>query len=199
MSSHLSLLKAHLGRLETLLDDDSIPWMSIIQGLLFAVLSFEVFVSLRQLKTYAYPAPPPQLKSHIDQETFEKSRDYGKDKLQFSLFTLFYEYALSAILIKGFAYARIWQAAGILMTKVGFQHDSEIPHSLFFLVLSQILTSIPSLPLSLYRHFVLEEKHGFNNLFHRWSQGVGRGASSGYTLDGCLDQVDSLGWRRICR
>jgi len=164
MSTFLSPLKAHLGQVETLLDDDSIPWMSIIQSLLVAVLTFEVIVSLRQLKTYSYPSPPTQLQAHVDQETYEKSRSYGKDKLQFSLFTLVFEWALSAGLIYLGAYVRIWEAAGILMTKSGFKTDNEISHSLFFLLLSQPITSIPTIPLSLYRHFVLEEKHGFNKM-----------------------------------
>ncbi|UZJ52350.1 hypothetical protein CBS101457_001670 [Exobasidium rhododendri] len=164
MSYLLSPLKAQLTRVETLLDDDKIPWMITIQGLLMAVLSFELLVSLRQRKTYNYPAPPPQLKAHVDQETYIKSRNYGKDKLNFSLFTLIFEWALSATLIYFGAYVRIWEAAGIVMTKMGYETDSEIPHSLLFLLLSQPITSIPTLPLSLYRHFVLEEKHGFNKM-----------------------------------
>jgi STE24 endopeptidase len=164
MTSLLSPLKAKLAQVETLLDNDSIQWMLVIQSLLLAVLSFELLVSFRQLKMYAYPSPPPQLKEHVDQETFIKSREYGKDKLYFSLFTLIFEWALSAGLIYLGAYARIWRTAGNLMPKLGFENDSEIIHSLLFILLSQPMTSIPMLPLSIYRHFVLEEKHGFNKM-----------------------------------
>lgn len=163
-SSILGSLKTHIAHLEKLLDDDSIPWMHIIQSLLVAVLSFEVFVSLRQLATYSKTSPPPQLKSHVDQTTFDKSRSYGKDKLKFSLFTLIFEWSISATLIYLGAYARIWQAAGEGLNLAGYTKDSEVYHSLCFLLLSQVLTSIPSTPLSLYRHFVLEEKHGFNKM-----------------------------------
>ena len=164
MSSLLSLLKARLAQVETLLDNESIPWVPIIQGLLVAVLSFEVLVSLRQLATYAYTAPPPQLKAHVDQETFEKSRRYGRDKLRFSLFTLVFEWALSATLIHLGAYSRIWAAAGTLIARVGHKGDGEVVHSLVFLLLSQPISSVPLIPLSLYRHFVLEERHGFNKM-----------------------------------
>lgn len=160
----LHSLKAQLASIETLLDSDSIPWMQVIQGLLVGVLSFELFVSLRQLATYSYPSPPTQLKDHVDQETFDKSRRYGKDKLQFSLFSMIFEWTLSAALIYLGAYSRIWQEAGNLMKVVGVKHDGEVIHSLFFLLLSQTVTSIPLLPLSLYRNFVLEEKHGFNKM-----------------------------------
>lgn len=160
----LSSLKTHIAQLESLLDDDSIPWMRIIQSLLLAVLSFEVFVSLRQLATYSLSSPPPQLKSHVDQTTFDKSRRYGKDKLQFSLFTLIFEWSVSASLIYLGAYAWTWQAAGRMLNAAGYHHDSEVYHSLCFIILSQVMTSVPSIPLSLYRHFVLEEKHGFNKM-----------------------------------
>lgn len=160
----LHSFKAQLASIEKLLDNDSIPWMQIIQGLLVAVLSFELFVSLRQLATYSYPSPPPQLKDHVDQETFDKSRRYGKDKLQFSLFSLVYEWTLTATLIYLGAYSSIWQEAGKWMKLMGVKHDGEVVHSLCFLLLSQTVTSIPLLPLSLYRNFVLEEKHGFNKM-----------------------------------
>lgn len=161
-TSLLSPLKSSLARVEALLDNNDLPWMAIIQSLLVGVLSFELVVSLRQLKTYSYPSPPPQLKQHVDQETYEKSRKYGRDKLQFSIFTQVFEWVLSAGLIYAGSYIRVWQAAGVIMSKMGYTTDSEVPHSLIFLLLSQTITSIPSLPLSLYQTFVLEEKHGFN-------------------------------------
>jgi STE24 endopeptidase len=163
-SSMVTSLKTQIAQLESLLDDDSIPWMQIIQSLLLAVLSFEVFVSLRQLATYSLSSPPPQLKSHVDQTTFDKSRKYGKDKLQFSLFSMIFEWSVSATLIYLGAYSWTWQAAGRMLKAAGYHHDSEVYHSLCFILLSQVITSIPSIPLSLYRHFVLEEKHGFNKM-----------------------------------
>ncbi|MCO5549647.1 hypothetical protein L7F22_003120 [Adiantum nelumboides] len=162
--SPLTQFQSTFARVAEVLDDDAIPWMTLIQILLVVVLSFEVLVSLLQLRTYNEPAPPATLKPHVTQETYEKSRIYGRDKLQFSIFSLIYEWALSAALLHAFAYARIWSAAGLLMTKLGYTNDSEVIHSLFFLLLSQPVTSIPLLPLSLYKNFVIEERHGFNKM-----------------------------------
>ncbi|PWN88181.1 hypothetical protein FA10DRAFT_303170 [Acaromyces ingoldii] len=153
-----------IARLQLALDDDRIPWISTIHVLLLSVLAFELFVSLRQLRQYRKPAPPPTLAPHVSLETFEKSRAYGRDKLRFSLVTMVLEWALAATLISLHAYARVWNVAGHVMTLLGYKSDGEIPHSLLFLLISQLITSVPMLPVSLYRHFVLEEKHGFNKM-----------------------------------
>lgn len=162
--SPVTQIQSTFSRIADLLDDDSIPWMTLIQVLLVVVLSFEVLVSLLQLRTYSEPAPPATLKPHVTQETYEKSRIYGRDKLRFSIFSLIYEWALSAALLHAFAYARIWSAAGVVMAYLGYTNDSEVIHSLLFLLLSQPVTSIPLLPLSLYKNFVIEERHGFNKM-----------------------------------
>lgn len=115
-----------IARLQSALDDEAIPWLSIIHALLASVLAFELFVSLRQLRQYNKPAPPPTLAPHVSLETFEKSRQYGRDKLTFSLVTMGFEYALAAVLISTFAYARVWNVAGSAMRLLGYTSDSEV-------------------------------------------------------------------------
>lgn len=115
-----------LAEAQSSLDNDAIPWFSIIQTLLAVVLSFEVLVSLRQLRTFHKETPPSALKQHVTQETFDKSRAYGREKLRFSIVSLVYEWALSAALIWMCAYARVWSAAGVLLSKFGFTHSGEV-------------------------------------------------------------------------
>lgn len=119
-------VQAQIARAQAALNTDAIPWLPLIQTLLLAVLAFEVVVSLRQLRTYSRSAPPAALKPHVEQATYEKSREYGRDKLRFSIVSMVYEWALSAALLHVGAFARIWTAAGTLMPRVGLKDDSEV-------------------------------------------------------------------------
>lgn len=119
-------LQSFLARVADALDSDAIPWLNLIQVLLAVVLAFELTISLRQLRTYSEPAAPATLQPHVSQETYEKSRDYGRDKLRFSIFSLVYQWILSASLIHVCAYARIWAAAGLVMHRMGYSVDSEV-------------------------------------------------------------------------
>ncbi|KAM6499593.1 hypothetical protein JOM56_005101 [Amanita muscaria] len=55
-------------------------------------------------------------------------------------------------------YAWSWSSAGRLLAKLGYG----ILQSIFFVFILYFLSSVPTLPLSVYSTFVLEEKHGFN-------------------------------------
>jgi len=68
---------------------------------------------------------------------------------------------VSSMLQFGF-YAWSWGIAGRLLSLFGFGAEYEIFQSIGFVFILFFLSSIPTLPLSVYGTFVLEEKHGFN-------------------------------------
>lgn len=54
-----------------------------------------------------------------------------------------------------------WMQAKVLTQYIGLE-ENELISSAAFLLLMNIFNTLTSLPFSIYYHFVLEEKHGFN-------------------------------------
>ena len=137
---------------------------------------------LRQYPLYSKKSPPPALQKDFDQATFDKSQLYGKDKAKFALFSGLYKQTLDSTLLQIGFYAWSWKAAGQLIGKLGYSleyqvrggggHCSvdltlgffgwQITQSIAFVFILFFLSTIPTIPLSVYSTFVLEEKHGFN-------------------------------------
>ncbi|KAH9817867.1 CaaX prenyl protease [Melampsora americana] len=117
------------------------------------------------------------------QETFEKSQSYALDKLKFSLFTSILDqietYFILSNLIPIYlgrnpnqpssGISTLWNLAIHLTQQIDFilpNHlkigTGEIPISICFVSLLSLVGMITSIPIDLFKTFVLEEKHGFN-------------------------------------
>ncbi|KAF7324614.1 CAAX prenyl protease [Mycena kentingensis (nom. inval.)] len=153
-----SRIRHHLAFVAT----DLIPWKLYVQGMSWAVTLFESYLLLRQYPLYSKTAPPPALKDHISTTEFEKSQKYGKDKAKFALFSGLYKQLLDSALIHFGFYAWAWKAAGMALAKVGFGEEYQILQSIGFVFVLFFVSSLPTIPLSVYSTFVLEEKYGFN-------------------------------------
>lgn len=145
------------------LDSDGIPWKQLVITLLWAVYLFETFVSLRQLRLYDKTTPPKALVPHVSMDTFVKSQAYGKDKARLSLVSdaFAHAYNLAAVYFDFYALAWVW--AGDLLALVGAP-DNELAKSAMWVVVNTAMHEVIAVPLSIYRHFVIEERHGFNKL-----------------------------------
>ncbi|KAJ7640425.1 peptidase family M48-domain-containing protein [Mycena polygramma] len=160
---------------------DPIDWKLYVQVTSWAVTLFESYLLLRQYPLYSRTEPPPALANHISAPDFEKSQKYGKDKAKFALFSGLYKQCLdSSMLYFGF-YAWSWEVAGRVMARAGYGAEYQITQSIGFVFLLFFLSSLPTLPLSVYSTFVLEEKYGFNktspglyvaDLFKGWAIGA---------------------------
>lgn len=135
---------------------------------------------LRQYPLYSKKAPPPALKEHFTDDVFQKSQAYGKDKARFSLFSGLFKQVLDSVFLHYGIYAWAWTVAGNLIAKLGYGEEYEvrllflsrafwslnqsvqITQSIAFACVLVFVSTIPSLPLSIYQTFVLEERHGFN-------------------------------------
>jgi STE24 endopeptidase len=95
--------------------------------------------------------------------TFEKSRIYGLDKANFSIFKMIlFDLLLSPVeLYLGFI-AFLWYLSEALTQQLGLNANNEIIVSCVFMLVSSVVSLVKELPLKYYSTFVLEEKHGFN-------------------------------------
>lgn len=155
LHTQLANVQKHLAWVQT----EPIDWQLYVQGFSWAVALFESYLLLRQYPLYSKTEPPAALKKDFEPGQFEKSQAYGKDKAKFALISgLWKQCTESALLHYGF-YPWAWEAAGNLVAKFGY---GEIPQSIVFVFTLYFGSTLPTLPLSVYGTFVLEEKHGFN-------------------------------------
>ena len=94
---------------------------------------------------------------------FDKSQAYGRAKAKYGFVSSFYGLAQNLAIIYYDGLPKIWALTGLGLARVLPQRfNGEIAHSLAFLFVFNIITTILSLPTSYYSTFVLEEKFGFN-------------------------------------
>ncbi|PFH48529.1 hypothetical protein AMATHDRAFT_149731 [Amanita thiersii Skay4041] len=141
---------------------DPIDWKFYVQVFSWTVTLFESYLVLRQYPLYSKTEPPKALAPHFEEGVFEKSQKYGKDKAKFALFSGLYKQIIDSTMLQYGFYAWSWGAAGRLLAKAGYGSNYEILQSIAFVFILYFLSSIPTLPLSVYSTFVLEERHGFN-------------------------------------
>jgi len=78
------------------------------------------------------------------------------------LFSGFYKQCLDSTMLHFGFYAWSWDFTGRAMARFGYGAEYQITQSVGFVFLLFFLSSLPTLPLSVYSTFVLEEKYGFN-------------------------------------
>ncbi|KAJ3550514.1 hypothetical protein NM688_g5060 [Phlebia brevispora] len=141
---------------------DPIDWKFYVQVFSWGVCAFESYLLLRQYPLYSKTVPPRALAEHFSPEVFKASQEYGKDKAKFAFVTGIYKQIIDSALLQYGAYAWAWDVAGRAISKLGYSEQYEITQSLVFVAILYFVSTIPSLPLSVYSTFVLEERHGFN-------------------------------------
>ncbi|RDB21780.1 CAAX prenyl protease 1 [Hypsizygus marmoreus] len=158
LHTQLSNIQRQLAFIST----DPINWKLYVQAFSWTVTLFESYLVLRQYPLYSKTEPPTVLASHFNPEVFKKSQSYGKDKAIFALVSGLLKQCLDSALLQFGFYAWSWGASGRLLSSLGYGPEYEILQSIGFVFILFFLSSIPTLPLSIYGTFVLEEKHGFN-------------------------------------
>ncbi|KAG9492758.1 hypothetical protein GDO78_000973 [Eleutherodactylus coqui] len=144
--------------------------MSAERQIFYAVLLFswvvyvwEAYLARRQRKVYESTRHvPAELGNIMDPDTFEKSRLYQLDKSTFSFWSGLYSEAEGTLILVLGGIPFLWNVSEQLLDSAGFGPEYEIVHSLAFLLLATLFSSLTGLPWSLYNTFVIEEKHGFN-------------------------------------
>jgi len=96
---------------------------------------------------------------------FAKAQAYGLDKSTFGFIESSIDMVLdTGLLLVGFM-PYLWDTAERVAEKMGVDPaTSEVRVSLIFFLLNYIISDIYHIPFSLYRTFVIEEKHGFNKM-----------------------------------
>ncbi|KAM0793014.1 hypothetical protein ACM66B_000506 [Microbotryomycetes sp. NB124-2] len=101
------------------LEDPTVPWQSLVLGIITAVTLFETYINVRQrpyLNTRLYPNLPqtlaPYLPASTAQDNYHKSQRYSSDRLAYSTTTNFLDLLESVVLLTGVS-APVWTILGI--------------------------------------------------------------------------------------
>lgn len=111
---------------------------------------------------------PEELKHAIPQDKFTKSLLYGIDKFAFSNIETSIIFLESVMLLMMGWLPYIWDQAITIVYKIGLVSNDttdfkrEVFVTTAFVFILALHDTIVSTPFSLYRTFVVEEKHGFN-------------------------------------
>ncbi|XP_071441907.1 CAAX prenyl protease 1 homolog [Hetaerina americana] len=134
-----------------------------ILGFLWLEYIWEFYLLRRQHSVYRETKEVPQeLKGILDEETFRKARLYSLDKSTFNLYKELVQILISTAFILYFGFFHFWTLSKTLLITIGIEKDDEIIQSVMFGFITNVYSTIISLPFSVYNTFVLEEKFGFN-------------------------------------
>ena len=104
------------------------------------------------------PELPEEFKNSYDESKYKISQNYTRTNEQFDVVTSTFDFLLIlCVIVFG-----LFNVLDIFVRSMGFQ--SEIVNGLLFFGIFMIFQDIISTPFSLYRHFVIEEKYGFNKM-----------------------------------
>jgi STE24 endopeptidase len=129
-------------------------WLVVI--LLILIISFllEFGVSLLNISSLN-PNLPKEFETTYNDQEYKKSQNYTRATTSFSLVENSFSLVLTLLflLYGGFNYVDIW------VRSFGF---GEIPTGVLYIGCLALLSFIASVPFSIYRTFVIEERFGFN-------------------------------------
>lgn len=135
-------------------------YVLVVIILAVSIYLFQQYINYRQHRTLFSKTIPEKIRAIIKPDEFEKARLYSLDKSSFNFIAQFVELLDLGYFLFGL-YPIIWNYSGGLSSRL-LGNVSEIRQSLIFLGIMTVLGKIISLPLELYRVFVIEKKHGFN-------------------------------------
>ncbi|CEG66514.1 hypothetical protein RMATCC62417_03079 [Rhizopus microsporus] len=127
------------------------------------VYAFEQYLNYRQHCRYLMRHRPDELADIVTEEDFKKSQAYNLDKSRFSFIESFYKQIETVLMLHYDALPKMWNFSGDLLYKIsGYSTDYEILHSIVFLIIFTIFSTVTTTPFNYYSTFVVEQKHGFN-------------------------------------
>ena len=104
------------------------------------------------------PELPEEFKNSYDESKYSKSQKYTLTNEKFDIVTGTFDFLfILCVIVFG-----LFNVLDLFVRSFGFQSD--IINGLLFFGLFMIIQDVFSTPFSLYRHFVIEEKFGFNKM-----------------------------------
>jgi STE24 endopeptidase len=121
-------------------------------GFSLLMFAFKLYVEYRQLQRNKSERLPTELKSFFDKNTFSKAQKYNYAKRSFSILSGLTQFIFELFMLVWVS-PKIWKWIG---------NYSDSYKSVIFILACHQISNILTIPLSLYKDFVIEAAHGFN-------------------------------------
>ncbi|KAJ3149126.1 CAAX prenyl protease 1 [Geranomyces michiganensis] len=142
--------------------DHATPYKEYVLAFSWAIYLWSTYLNYRQHVALKDPRIPPSMVKVIEPKSSAKAREYGLDKSRFAFITdAFDQIQSSAFLYYGIL-PLLWSWAGQAVHRAGYDGYYEITQSVVFILLISAIGTVLNTPFSVYRTFVIEERHGFN-------------------------------------
>lgn len=153
-----------MGYLEKIMDMGSnLNYMHCCVGFAAVEFAWNFYLVYRQRRTAKENRTPNEdIKAIMDGESFTRARLYSLEKINFGMVQSFFNEVLSSTTTLLFFTSFLWNISGKTLQYFGY--SGELIQSNVFIVYSSLFASIVAIPWSLYSHFVVEERHGFNKM-----------------------------------
>eukprot|EP00127_Corallochytrium_limacisporum_P000634 Clim_evm33s22 gene=Clim_evmTU33s22 len=126
---------------------------------------WDQYLNYRQRVKYAQETPKPNVHLLMDDEQYERSRLYSMDKNYFGCAKGLYSQCEQSVWLFFGLHAVVWGLVGEYMDQYGFtpRPDYEVLQTILVLSAFMVWDLIFDSVWDYYYHFVIEERHGFNN------------------------------------
>ncbi|KAF9917511.1 hypothetical protein BX616_000770 [Lobosporangium transversale] len=142
---------------------DNFPYKGSVLAFISLVFLWEEYLRYRHYRNLRSKVVPTALREYVSDEEFRKAQAYGLDKTRFGFVESLFTQIQNTLSIVYDFMPWLWGLSGNIMFKVtGYGKEYEITQSIMFFVVLSIISTVISLPFSLYSTFVIEERHGFN-------------------------------------
>ncbi|KAL0220498.1 hypothetical protein RCL1_000352 [Eukaryota sp. TZLM3-RCL] len=126
---------------------------------------WNAYLTRRQYLRYkTVLTPPSALTPYIDDETFRKSRFYSADKMRLAIYSSLINFVFTIITMTTSMFPWTWSFCENIVSAIPRLPTNEITTSIALVVLSIPISTLLSIPFSIYGTFVIEEKYGFNKM-----------------------------------
>ena len=137
-------------------------YLFVSVSFILAIYVLETYVDLRQHRRLKQENPPKEVLEFIPNvEEYRKARLYNLDKSSFGFVTGLFNTLLTLGFLQFGVLPLLWDKAGDLLDWAEYPRG-EIVQSCTFLIVFNVLSTVIDTPFSLYKTFVIEERHGFN-------------------------------------
>ncbi|KAJ3171556.1 CAAX prenyl protease 1 [Geranomyces variabilis] len=140
------------------------PFKEYVLAFSWAIYLWTTYLNYRQHVALQDNRIPALLKEVIEPKSSAKAREYGLDKSRFGFFSDAFEQIQSTAFIHYDILPLLWSWAGQAIERAGYDGYYEVTQSVVFVMLLSIVGTALNLPFSVYRTFVIEERHGFNKV-----------------------------------
>ena len=130
---------------------------------IFIISAVSIEFSLARITGYLNitslsPELPEEFKNSYDESKYQNSQNYTRTNEKFDVVTGTFDFLfILCVIVFG-----LFNVLDVFVRSFGFQSD--MINGLIFFGLFMIIQDILSIPFSLYRHFVVEERFGFNKM-----------------------------------